>query len=148
MSTDGARLAALLVPDTAESFDDAPEARSSWVRSTGAPVESRGARRRVEDAGGRGLAVADRGRGGRTGRRRGGTTAARAAGRRSVDVTDGEPQPSCSSFDGNTPQVAADAWAADVVPAPDAPFAPDPRLVGAGAARRLRPARRLARGAS
>ena len=28
--------------------------------------------------------------------------------------------------------VAADAWAAEVVDAPDAPFAPDPRLVGLG----------------
>ena len=26
----------------------------------------------------------------------------------------------------------AEAWAAEVVPAPDAPFAPDPRLVGLG----------------
>ncbi|MBS2938147.1 hypothetical protein KDN32_10365 [Nocardioides sp. J2M5] len=33
---------------------------------------------------------------------------------------------------GNTPQVAADAWAAELVPAPDPPFAPDPRLVGVG----------------
>lgn len=31
------------------------------------------------------------------------------------------------------PQFAARAWTAEVVPAPDAPFAPDPRLVGAGA---------------
>lgn len=31
------------------------------------------------------------------------------------------------------PQFAAGAWAAEVVPAPDAPFAPDPRLVGVGA---------------
>ena len=33
-------------------------------------------------------------------------------------------------FSGNTPQVAADAWQAEVVPAPDPPFAPDPRLAG------------------
>ncbi|MCP3423646.1 hypothetical protein [Nocardioides pinisoli] len=35
-------------------------------------------------------------------------------------------------FSGNFPQVAAEAWTADVVPAPGAAFAPDPRLVGLG----------------
>lgn len=35
-------------------------------------------------------------------------------------------------FSGNTPQAAAEAWTAEVVAAPDAPFAPDPRLVGLG----------------
>lgn len=46
-----------------------------------------------------------------------------------VDVTSGETS-DLLSFSGNTPQVAADAWAADIVPAPDAPFAPDPRILG------------------
>lgn len=35
-------------------------------------------------------------------------------------------------FSGNAPHVAADAWAAEVVPAPGSPVAPDPRLVGVG----------------
>lgn len=48
-----------------------------------------------------------------------------------LDVTTGE-RAGLLEFSGNTPQVAADAWTADVVPAPDAPFAPDPRLVGLG----------------
>lgn len=48
-----------------------------------------------------------------------------------VDVTTGD-RGDLLEFSGNTPEVAADAWAAPVVPAPDAPFAPDPRLVGAG----------------
>jgi hypothetical protein len=48
-----------------------------------------------------------------------------------VDVTTGE-RSDLLELSGNTPQVAAGAWAAEVVPAPDAPVAPDPRLVGAG----------------
>ncbi len=48
-----------------------------------------------------------------------------------LDVTTGE-QVALLEFSGNTPDVAADAWTAEVVPAPDAPFAPDPRLVGLG----------------
>ena len=48
-----------------------------------------------------------------------------------VDVTTGE-RSDLLELSGNTPQVAAGAWAAEVVPAPGAPFAPDPRLVGAG----------------
>jgi hypothetical protein len=46
-----------------------------------------------------------------------------------VDVTTGE-RAELLGFSGNTPEVAAEAWTAEVVPAPDAPFAPDPRLVG------------------
>lgn len=49
----------------------------------------------------------------------------------SLDVTTGA-RSQVAAFTGNTPQVAADAWAAEVVAAPDAPFAPDPRVVGAG----------------
>lgn len=37
-------------------------------------------------------------------------------------------------IEGNIPAFAADAWAGDVVEAPDPPFAPDPRLVGGGGA--------------
>lgn len=48
-----------------------------------------------------------------------------------VDVTTGE-RSDLLEFSGTTPQVAAEAWAAEVVPSPDAPFAPDPRLVGLG----------------
>lgn len=33
-------------------------------------------------------------------------------------------------FDGAIPTFAADAWSADVIEAPDAPWAPDPRVVG------------------
>lgn len=49
----------------------------------------------------------------------------------SLDVGSGERAP-LLEFSGNAPEVAAEAWAAEVVPAPDAPFAPDPRLVGLG----------------
>ena len=48
-----------------------------------------------------------------------------------VDVTTGE-RTDLLEFAGNTPQLAAEAWTAEVVPAPGAPFAPDPRLVGLG----------------
>lgn len=48
-----------------------------------------------------------------------------------VDVGTGERTP-LLEYRGNVPLVAADAWTAEVVPAPDAPFAPDPRLVGLG----------------
>jgi len=37
-------------------------------------------------------------------------------------------------FRGNVPNFAYDAWTAEVVPAPDAPWAPDPRLLGLGLA--------------
>lgn len=46
-----------------------------------------------------------------------------------VDVMTGE-RTELLEFSGNAPQVAAEAWTSEVVPAPDAPFAPDPRLVG------------------
>ena len=49
-----------------------------------------------------------------------------------VDVATGE-STALLDVDGALPvTVAADAWTGDVVEAPDAPFAPDPRLVGAG----------------
>jgi hypothetical protein len=48
-----------------------------------------------------------------------------------LDVTTREQEP-LLAFSGNTPQVAADAWAGGVIAAPDAPFAPDPRIVGLG----------------
>lgn len=48
-----------------------------------------------------------------------------------LDVRTGE-RTALMAFSGNTPQLAADALAAEVAPAPDAPFAPDPRLVGPG----------------
>ncbi|MCF6377629.1 hypothetical protein L2K70_08435 [Nocardioides KLBMP 9356] len=50
-----------------------------------------------------------------------------------VDVRTGE-EARLLEFEGAVPTFAADAWSADVVQAPDAPFAPDPRLVGAGGA--------------
>jgi hypothetical protein len=50
-----------------------------------------------------------------------------------VDVTTGE-RTELIELHGATPQVAADAWAGDVVAAPPAPFAPDPRVVMAGGA--------------
>lgn len=46
-----------------------------------------------------------------------------------VDVTTGE-RTELLEFSGDTPRFAAEAWAAEIVDAPDAPFAPDPRLVG------------------
>ncbi len=49
----------------------------------------------------------------------------------SLDVGTGEQVP-LLEFSGNLPQFATEVWAAEVVPAPDAPFAPDPRLVGLG----------------
>lgn len=48
-----------------------------------------------------------------------------------VDVTDGSLSARLD-IEGNVPVFAADAWAGDVVEAPDAPLAPDPRLVGLG----------------
>lgn len=57
-------------------------------------------------------------------------------GRRSLSVVDVETgdQEHLTDLSGavNLPHFAADALAGDVVPAPDAPFAPDPRLVGFG----------------
>jgi hypothetical protein len=49
-----------------------------------------------------------------------------------VDVTTGERSRLIDFEVANTPRVTAEAWTAEVVPAPDAPFAPDPRLVGLG----------------
>jgi hypothetical protein len=45
-----------------------------------------------------------------------------------VDIETGEVTP-LLDFRGNQPRFAADAWSADVVEAPDAPWAPDPRVV-------------------
>lgn len=45
-----------------------------------------------------------------------------------VDVGTGESR-HLLDVEGNVPDVAADAWSAELVDAPDAPFAPDPRLV-------------------
>lgn len=50
----------------------------------------------------------------------------------SLDVTTGA-RAALLDFSGNTPRMAADAWTVEVVPAPQAPFAPDPRVVGLGA---------------
>lgn len=49
-----------------------------------------------------------------------------------VDVTSGESTEVLEVVGALPVAVAADAWTGDVVGAPDAPFAPDPRLVGAG----------------
>lgn len=51
----------------------------------------------------------------------------------SVDVTTGA-RSALLDFEGSTPRVAADAWAAEVVPAPGPPFAPNPALWGGIAA--------------
>ena len=45
-----------------------------------------------------------------------------------VDVGTGARRP-LLDFAGNVPEFAGEAWAGDLVDAPDAPFAPDPRLV-------------------
>lgn len=48
-----------------------------------------------------------------------------------VDVTTGEVRPLVDLSDPmNLPHVTADAWAGEIVPAPDAPFAPDPKKLG------------------
>ena len=52
----------------------------------------------------------------------------------SVDVTTGERTGLLEVVGALPVSVAADAWAGDVVDAPERPFAPDPRLVGAGGA--------------
>lgn len=127
VSTDGSSLATLLMPD-ASIYDDSPKALLvgdledrdvalrhlddvsaqsvlGWRSATELVVAS------VDDV--------DEGRPQRANRAR------------VVDLTTGE-QEALLEFSGNTPRVAADAWTAEVVPAPDAPFAPDPRLVGLG----------------
>jgi hypothetical protein len=127
VSPDGSRLAALLMPD-ATRYDDASR------QLVAGPVD--GAVLRLEPvdgaeaealAGWRSptevvVATLDDVEPGRPQRAR------RAS---SLDVTTGARVP-LLEFSGNTPQVAAEAWTAEVVPAPDAPFAPDPRLVGLG----------------
>jgi hypothetical protein len=49
----------------------------------------------------------------------------------SVDVTTGEAT-ILSVLEGNPPTFAAGAWSAEPIAAPDAPWAPDPRLVALG----------------
>lgn len=127
MSPDGTRLASLLMPD-ASVFDDAPKPVLVGA-VTGRAVELE-ALDGVEEQGVAGWrsasdvvvvsnAAVESGRP---------PQALRAW---TVDVDTGERAP-LLEFSGNTPRVAAQAWAAEVVPAPDAPFAPDPRLVGLG----------------
>ena len=127
VSPDGSRLAALLVPD-ATRYDDASR------QLVAGPIDGRVVRLEPVDgaeaeavAGWRSptevvVATLDDVEPGRPQRMR------RAS---SLDVTTGA-RASLVEFSGNTPQVAAEAWTAEVVPAPDAPFAPDPRLVGIG----------------
>ncbi|WP_416958332.1 hypothetical protein ACNKF0_11020 [Nocardioides sp. T5] len=127
LSTDGARLAALLMPD-ASIYDSTPK-----PVVVGAVAGTRVALRQVDDAvagtvlGWRsptevvvaGLDEVEEGRPQRVHRAW------------ALDVVSGA-RTDLTEFSGSTPQVAADAWTAEVVPAPDAPFAPDPRVVGAG----------------
>lgn len=127
VSTDGSSVAALLMPD-ASTYDDSP--KSVLVGDlAGRDV----ALRRVEDVSAQavlgwrspsevlvaGLDDVGEGRPRQVNRVW------------TLDVTTGE-RAALLEFSGNTPEVADDAWTADVVPAPDAPFAPDPRLVGFG----------------
>lgn len=127
ISPDGSRVAALLMPD-ASTYDDAP--KQVLVADLG---DQRAALRRVGDEAAQavlgwrspthlvvaGLDEVEEGR------------PRRASRAWALDLTTGERAP-LVEFAGNTPQVAAEAWTAEVVPAPDAPFAPDPRLVGLG----------------
>lgn len=127
MSPDGARIATLLMPD-AGLFDDLPKAvLVGGVRDRAvelAPLSG------VEEQG-----IA------------GWRSPSELVVTSQVEVEDGRPQQALRAwtvdvttgaraplleFSGNTPQVAADAWSAEVVDAPDAPFAPDPRLVSLG----------------
>ncbi|GAB3039327.1 hypothetical protein GCM10011376_33330 [Nocardioides flavus (ex Wang et al. 2016)] len=127
VSTDGSLVATLLMPD-ASTYDESPK-----------PV-----------------VVGDLGSGEITLRRVGGVSAQSVLGWRSPsevlvggldDVGEGRPRQvnrvwtldvatgereALLELSGNFPDVAAEAWTADVVAAPDAPFAPDPRLVGLG----------------
>jgi hypothetical protein len=129
MSPDGARVAALLTPD-ASRYDDAPKAvlvgdvrqRELELRPVGDSVAQ--AILGWSSPTGVVVAAVDTVEEGRPRRANRAWT---------LDVSTGE-RTALLEFSGNTPQVAADAWAADVVAAPDAPFAPDPRLVGLGGA--------------
>jgi hypothetical protein len=127
MSTDGSRVAALLMPDRSRFDDSRLPVVAGEVRGGDVTL------RRVAEADAQTVlgwrsptqvvvASVDDVEAGRPQR------AYRAG---ILDVTTGEQEP-LLEFSGNTPQVAADAWTAEVVPAPDAPFAPDPRLVGLG----------------
>lgn len=127
VSPDGTRLATLLVPD-ASVFDDAP--KTVLVGSVTARAVALEVVEGVEEQGVAGWrspsevvvvsnAPVEDGRP---------PQPLRAW---SLDVDSGERAP-LLEFSGNAPRVAADAWTAEVVPAPDAPFAPDPRLVGLG----------------
>jgi hypothetical protein len=127
VSTDGSRLAALLMPD-ASRFDDARlpvvVGAVDGRRVTLAEVEAAEAQAVLGWRSPTEVVVAsvdevDEGR------------PMRVNQAWTLDVTTGE-RTALLQFSGNTPHVAANAWTAEVVPAPDAPFAPDPRLVGAG----------------
>nr|WP_300053117.1 hypothetical protein [uncultured Nocardioides sp.] len=127
MSTDGSRIASLLMPD-AGVFDGSPmavlvgdaSARRVEMGAVGdATAQAILGWRSPTDLVVAGLADVEEGRPQQVNRAW------------TLDVTTGERTP-LVDFSGNTPQVAADAWTAEVVPAPGAPFAPDPRLVGLG----------------
>ncbi|TGN65590.1 hypothetical protein EXE59_17730 [Nocardioides eburneiflavus] len=127
VSTDGSLVATLLMPD-ASTYDESPKAvlvgdlegRDVALRRIGdvSAQSVLGWRSATELV----VASVDDVEAGRP---------QRASRARILDVTSGAQDP-LLAFSGNTPHVAADAWTAEVVPAPDAPFAPDPRLVGLG----------------
>lgn len=129
MSADGSRVAMLLLPDQAVHDDDAKDVLVGEV------VDGVARLVRLEGVQAQGIAgwrspaevVLTDPREVAEGRQ---WQARRAW---AVDVTTGERSP-LLEFSGSTPQVAAEAWTADLVPAPDAPFAPDPRLVVLGGA--------------
>jgi hypothetical protein len=128
MSPDGARVAALLVPDASRYDEDPKTVLVGGVsgrdvrlqRLDGVEEQGIVGWRSPTEVVAVGLAAAEDGHG------------PRAVHAWTLDVTTGN-RSELMDFEGNTPQVAAEAWTAEVVPAPDAPFAPDPRLVGAGA---------------
>jgi hypothetical protein len=127
VSTDGSLLATLLLPD-ASRYDSAPipvlvgdlPGRDVALRRLGdAAAETIVGWRSATELVVAGLDEVEEGRPRRVNRAW------------TLDVRTGE-RTALLEFSGNTPQLAADALAAEVVQAPDAPFAPDPRLVGLG----------------
>lgn len=130
MAPDGEHVAALMLPDAQQHDDSADKDLLVGTKADGAvtlqPVGEVQAQAVLGWRSPTEVVVSSR-----TATNDQGTAAAQQAW--VVDVTTGARTELLGLVGPGPESVAADAWAAEVVAAPDPPFAPDPRLVGAGA---------------
>lgn len=130
VAPDGARVAVLMIPSAAQYDDAAPKELLVGTADDGSvtlqPVQDADAQSLLGWRSPREVVTS-------TPTRVDDSHVIRSAQVSAVDVTTGERTELLEVLGALPVSVAADAWGAEVVEAPDAPFAPDPRLLGGGA---------------